>query len=140
MMRDHLDWTSAATKLQGPGFARFQRELTKFNSFRFQPVLPSTTWREELVDEAFVARAEGEFVEAARREIAPLVADVPSDVDAFIAWFERLRDNGPGQGDPLFPWLAAQATLEQMKWFIEQEVAGEAGFDDLLAFTQVKMP
>src|SRR5258705_10445283 len=27
-----------------------------------------------------------------------------------------------------------------MKWFIEQEVAGEAGFDDLLAFTQVKMP
>ena len=27
-----------------------------------------------------------------------------------------------------------------MKWFIEQEVAGEAGFDDLLAITQVKMP
>src|SRR5438270_12444644 len=27
-----------------------------------------------------------------------------------------------------------------MRWFIEQEVAGEAGFDDLLALTQVKMP
>ena len=27
-----------------------------------------------------------------------------------------------------------------MKWFIEQEVAGEAGFDDLLALTQIKMP
>jgi hypothetical protein len=51
-----------------------------------------------------------------------------------------LRETGPGQGDPLFPWLATQASLEQMKWFIEQEVAGEAGFDDLLAFTQVKMP
>ena len=87
-----------------------------------------------------VAEAEGDFVEAVRQEIAPLVADIPLDVDAFIAWFERLRDNGPGQGDPLFPWLAAQASLEQMKWFIEQEVAGEAGFDDLLAFTQVKMP
>ena len=27
-----------------------------------------------------------------------------------------------------------------MKWFLLQEVAGEAGFDDLLAVTQVKMP
>jgi len=27
-----------------------------------------------------------------------------------------------------------------MKWFLEQEVSGEAGFDDLVALTQVKMP
>jgi pyrroloquinoline quinone (PQQ) biosynthesis protein C len=27
-----------------------------------------------------------------------------------------------------------------MKWFLHQEVAGEAGFDDLLAMTQIKMP
>jgi hypothetical protein len=27
-----------------------------------------------------------------------------------------------------------------MKWFLHQEVAGEAGFDDLLAMTQLKMP
>jgi hypothetical protein len=27
-----------------------------------------------------------------------------------------------------------------MRWFLEQEVAGEAGFEDLLAITQVKMP
>ncbi len=139
MTRDHLAWTSAATKLQGPDFARFQRELTKFNSHRFQPVLSSATWREELVDEAFVARAEGEFIEATRREIGPLIADVPRDVDAFIAWFEELRENGPGQGDPLFPWLATTATRDQLRWFLTQEVAGEAGFDDLLALTQIKM-
>ena len=140
MMREHLDWTSAAAQLEGPGFARFQRELTKFNGRRFQPVLSSPTWREELVDEAFVARAEGEFVEAARREIAPLLVDVPQDVDAFIAWFEGLRQNGPGQGDPLFPWLATTATRDQLRWFLTQEVAGEAGFEDLLALTQIKMP
>jgi hypothetical protein len=87
-----------------------------------------------------VLQAEDAFVEAVRAEIAPLVADIPQDVDAFIAWFERLRENGPGQVDALFPWLAAKATLPQMIWFIEQEVAGEAGFEDLLAFTQVKMP
>jgi pyrroloquinoline quinone (PQQ) biosynthesis protein C len=27
-----------------------------------------------------------------------------------------------------------------MTWFLQQEVAGEAGFDDLVALTQVKMP
>ena len=27
-----------------------------------------------------------------------------------------------------------------MRWFIEQEAAGEAGFDDLVALTQVKLP
>jgi hypothetical protein len=27
-----------------------------------------------------------------------------------------------------------------MRWFLEQEVAGEAGFDDLVAYTQVKIP
>ena len=63
-----------------------------------------------------------------------------TDEPAPPTWFERLRVSGPGQGDALFPWLAAQADLRQMTWFIEQEVAGEAGFDDLLAFTQVKMP
>lgn len=40
----------------------------------------------------------------------------------------------------LFPWLAQSASFSQMKWFLAQEVAGEAGFDDLVAMTQVKMP
>ena len=30
--------------------------------------------------------------------------------------------------------------MDQMRWFLTQEVAGEAGFDDLAALTQVKMP
>lgn len=37
-------------------------------------------------------------------------------------------------------WLAEQATLDQIRWFFEQEAAGEAGFDDLVAMTQVKLP
>ena len=138
-LRD-TDWRAFAAHTDGSGFARFQRELTRYNRRRLEPSLPDPAWRDLVRDESRVAEAEGDFVEATRKEIAPLVADIPVDVDPFIAWFERLRDNGPGQGDPLFPWLAAQASLEQMKWFIEQEVAGEAGFDDLLAFTQVKMP
>ena len=101
---------------------------------------PSNRRQTDLAREQAVARAEIAFIEAQQKAIAPLVADIPSDTDGFIAWFERLKETGPGQGDPLFPWLAASASAEQMKWFLLQEVAGEAGFEDLLAMTQVKMP
>jgi hypothetical protein len=40
----------------------------------------------------------------------------------------------------LFPWLASEATLYQLRWFLRQEVAGEAGFDDLVALTQLRLP
>src|SRR5205085_2883913 len=140
LMLADLEWTRFASHLWGPGFALFQRELTRFNRSRLQPSLPGPAWRDEVDAQCLVLKAEGEFVEAARKAVAPLVTDIPDRLDAFVAWFEHLRACGPGQGDPLFPWLATTASLEEMKWFIEQEVAGEAGFDDLLALTQVKMP
>jgi hypothetical protein len=135
-----LSWTETAAELQGPLFERFQTELAKYNGQQLQPACPGDAWREELDNHAKVLRAEGEYIEVVRREIGPLVANVPSGVDDFIAWFEDLKETGPGQGDPLFPWLAGTATYEDMLWFLTQEVAGEAGFDDLLALTQVKMP
>jgi hypothetical protein len=80
------------------------------------------------------------FIEHTRAEQAARAAHAPREPAAFVAWFESLKQNGPGQGDPLFPWLAERATLEEMRWFVEQEAAGEAGFDDLVALAQVKMP
>jgi hypothetical protein len=133
-------WARHACELDGPDFARFQRELTHYNATRFHAQLPEEAPHSALSREAVWARAEIEFVETLRRAIAPLATNVPVDVNGFIAWFERLKHAGPGQGDPLFPFLAETASLEQMKWFLWQEVAGEAGFDDLLALTQVKMP
>jgi Iron-containing redox enzyme len=135
-----LAWTADAAALQGPAFERFQVELARYNGRELEPRFPDETWREELDDHAQVARAEGEYIEAVRREIRPLLADIPSDVDGFIEWFEELKHTGPGQGDALFPWLAEAASRDDMLWFLTQEVAGEAGFDDLLAMTQVKMP
>jgi len=51
-----------------------------------------------------------------------------------------LRERGPGQHDPLFSYLAERATLDEMRWFLRQEIAGEAGFDDLVALTQLRLP
>ena len=140
MIPHDLSWTETAAELEGPAFDRFQTGLAKYNGRQLEPAFPNDAWREELDDFARVKRAEGEYIEAVRQEIAPLVADVPTGVDDFIAWFEELKETGPGQGDPLFPWLAETASREDMLWFLTQEVAGEAGFDDLLAMTQVKMP
>ena len=139
MNGERFGWTRWASELNGPRFAEFQTELTKYNAIRFQPGLPEEAPQDQIMREALVANAEFAFVESLRRAIAPLICDIPRDVDGFIAWFERLKDCGPGQGDPLFPWLATAASVQQMRWFLLQEVAGEAGFEDLLALTQVKM-
>ncbi|MGZ9098357.1 MAG: iron-containing redox enzyme family protein [Brevundimonas sp.] len=91
-------------------------------------------------EDAGMVLLEGAFVERARADTGPWLKHLPTDVDGFIAWFEGLKGSGPGENDPLFPWLADEATLEQMRWFLLQEVAGEAGFEDLVAYAQVKMP
>ena len=135
-----LGWTRWAGELRGPRFAEFQTNLARYNAPRLEPGLPENASTRDLQREHAVARAEMEFIEVQRKALAPLAANIPAETDAFIAWFEELKSSGPGQGDPLFPWLAQSASAEQMKWFLHQEVAGEAGFEDLLAITQVKMP
>ncbi len=118
----------------------FQRRLARWNRERLAVGKPHPHWAADLVEEAAMRRLEGAFIEAMRLEVVEWAEAAPNDPDGFVAWFEALKENGPGQNDPLFPWLADAATLEDMRWFLLQEVAGEAGFDDLVAMTQVKMP
>ena len=118
----------------------FQRGLAHWNRERLQPSFPDADWQKTMERDLRMARLEGGFMEELRAEVRAEAIRVPTDADGFIGWFERLKEVGPGQGDPLFPWLAEQASAEQLKWFFEQEAAGEAGFDDLVAMTQVKLP
>ena len=118
----------------------FQRGLAHWNHARLAPQLPDADWQKTLERDLNMLRLEGGLMEALRVEVAEEAARVPADPDDFIAWFESLKENGPGQGNPLFPWLAEEASFEEMSWFLKQEAAGEAGFDDLVAYTQVKLP
>ena len=118
----------------------FHRSLAEWNRKRLAVGKPDGDWREDLHEEHDWRLLEGAFIETARAEVAAEAAQVPTDPEGFVAWFEGLKGTGPGEGDPLFPWLAEEADMEQMRWFLTQEVAGEAGFDDLVAYTQVKMP
>ena len=126
-----------------PGFVdevSLQQRLVGFNAQRLRPGVPRPDWREALDGEFALHALEREFIERERAHVAGLAQLAPRDATAFVAWFEALNQTGPGQHDPLFPYLAEHATLEEMCWFLTQEIAGEAGFDDLVAMTQVKLP
>lgn len=120
--------------------APFQQDLACWNRRRLSPQFPIGDWDDHFEQERHFRLMETSFLEELRGAVAERASHAPLTADGFVAWFEDLCLTGPGQGDPLFPWLAQHATFEQMRWFFEQEAAGEAGFDDLVAFTQVKLP
>lgn len=118
----------------------FQQMLARWNRRRLQPQLPAADWEMRLAEDMRMLRREQGFLSALRQQVAAQAAQAPSDAEGFVAWFEALEQDGPGQGDLLFPWLAEEAPPEALRWFFTQEAAGEAGFDDLVAMTQVKLP
>ena len=118
----------------------FQRRLAHWNHERLAPAFPTDDWQARIAHDAVMLRLEGGFVEELRAEVSPRAAEAPTDPAGFVAWFEELLHTGPGQGDPLFPWLAEEASKDELRWYLQQEAAGEAGFDDLVAMTQVKLP
>lgn len=117
-----------------------QRALAQLNHRRLAPVVADESWHKTHDDDLRLIEQEADFVERMRADVAPLLSSLPTRPAEFVAWFDALKQSGPGQGDPLFPWLAEHATRDEMRWFLAQEVAGEAGFDDLVALTQIKMP
>jgi len=118
----------------------FHQQLAQFNVRRLAPATPSPQWQDELQTDLAWRISEGHFLESLRTEIAPMVPWCANGGDNFARWFELLAELGPGQQHPLFDWLAKHATLPQMRWFLTQEVVVEAGFDDLLAHTQIQLP
>ena len=118
----------------------FHRRLAAFNARRFMPALPVSGWEADVEELCQFQLEEGRWLEGFRATVADRADDAPRDPAGFIAWFEELDRSGPGQGDPLFTWLAETATMDEMRWFLTQEVAGEAGFEDLTAVTQVRLP
>ena len=116
----------------------FQQQLSHWNRHRLAPQFPDQ-WDDAFARDQAMLRLEHGFVEELRAQISDRAAQAPTDPDGFIAWFEALEQEGPGQHDRLFPWLADRASRDEVRWFLTQEAAGEAGFDDLVALTQVKL-
>ncbi|QIK78124.1 iron-containing redox enzyme family protein [Sphingomonas piscis] len=117
-----------------------QRRLAHWNRDRLAPRFPDEDWSDRLHTDTEMLELQAAFLERLRAKVRSAAAAAPTDADGFVAWFEGLKANGPGQFDPLFDWLADSASMEEMRWYLEQEAAGEAGFDDLTALTQIKLP
>jgi hypothetical protein len=118
----------------------FQEELSYWNRRRLAPAFPQNMSPASFGDDIAMQRLQHAFLEELREEVIEEAAEAPTDADGFIDWFEQLKAIGPGQQDRLFPWLADEASRDELRWFLSQETAGEAGFDDLVALTQVKLP
>ena len=115
-------------------------QLTQFNQQRLAPNFIHNNWAVKALHEVHILIKEGDFVESQRQHVQQYLVHMPDEPEAFMQWFSNLKTEAPGQGDALFPWLATQADMQQMRWFLQQEAAGEAGFDDLVAMTQIKLP
>lgn len=118
----------------------FQQSLAHWNRERLSPGFPGEDAGVVIERDARMARLELGFLEDLRAEITDEAESAPTAPSEFIAWFEELERSGPGQHDPLFQWIEEEATLEDLCWYLTQEAAGEAGFDDLVALTQVRIP
>jgi heme oxygenase-like protein len=82
---------------------------------------------------------EGEWIEAERTVVTGQAREVPRTPDAFADWFQALSLEGPGRGNPLLEWVAERATLDQVHWFLQQELVTEAGVDVLVALTCLRV-
>lgn len=118
----------------------FQQGLARFNASRLAVATPQAHWQQQLASSLAHQFREGNFLEYLRAYVSYLLPAPTLNAVDFVTWFETLAVTGPGQQHPLFDWLAHNASMSDMHWFLTQEAAGEAGFDDLLAYTQVKLP
>ena len=132
--------SKASISLEMTPTRKLHLQLSQFNQERLMPNFIHNNWAVKTLHDVHILVKEGDFVENERQYVQQYLVHMPIEPEAFMQWFNNLKSEAPGQGDALFPWLATQATIEEMRWFLQQEAAGEAGFDDLVALTQVKLP
>jgi hypothetical protein len=120
-------------------FERLHRGLHRWNVRRHRPEFPTRRWRDELEEDLRMRTLEGEWIEAERTVVAGQARGVPRTPDACAGWFEALSLEGPGRCDPFLEWIAERATLDQVHWFLRQELATEAGLDMLVALTRLRV-
>ena len=120
-----IDLHQRSTSLPASEAPRFQSDtiqqaLAHWNRERLSPQFPSSDWNQHFEHEAQMRYLETSLLEELRAEVADRAREAPTDVDGFVEWFEDLKQTGPGQGDPLFPWLADSANEVQLRWFFDR--------------------
>ena len=80
---------------------------------------------------------EADVLRRARQTSSLALGDLPSDAKEFARWYQLAAFGHPLYEHDLYAFLASDATMPQLEWFLRMECAGEAAFDDLVALAQV---
>jgi len=96
----------AAARARGPNSDHaLQAGLAQWNRARLALQTPDHDLCAALARDEEMRRVELDFIETSRAAQSARARDAPRQAGAFVAWFEALKESGPGQGDALFPWL-----------------------------------
>ena len=80
---------------------------------------------------------EEDVLRRVRQESNGALRDLPDDPKDFARWYQLTAFGHPLYEHDLYAFLASDATMAQLEWFLRMECAGEAAFDDLVALAQV---
>jgi hypothetical protein len=75
-----------------------------------------------------------------RHVVRERAATVSCGVDAFVTGFEAPEHSGTGSMNCSFRGSPSRLCSSTMPWFVQRELVGVAGLDDLVDPSQVKLP
>ncbi len=117
------------------GDEMLHRGLFQLNRRRLKPGVVSEStleFREALRELATIQYFESRILEGARHATFQHASEAPKDAAGLLTWLDGLRVSGPGQLDPIWSWIATEASEHELHWFVLQELCAEVATAELV--------
>ena len=136
----HDDGPTSAEESSPLLLERLHRALAQWNERRLRAEQPTRRWREEIEDDLRMRSLEGEWIEAERAALARWTRGLPRTSAEFLRWFEALVLDSDQDGDTTPDPPAGRLTLDEVRWWMRQELAASSGLEALAALLPLRLP
>src|SRR6516164_347747 len=119
---------------------RLHRALAWWNVRRLRAEQPTRRWRDENEEDLRMRSLEGEWIEGERAALAPWIREVPRTSGGFLRWFESLQLDRHGHRDAMPGSPAGPVTLDEVRWWMRQELAASSGLEAVMALLRLRLP
>lgn len=119
---------------------RLHRALARWNERRLRAEQPTRRWRDEIEDDLRMRSLEGEWIEAERAALSPWTRGLPRTSASFLRWFEALGLDGDVDHEAMPDLPAGHPTLDEVRWWMRQELAACSGIDALVTLLRLRLP
>jgi len=119
---------------------RLHRALAWWNVRRLRAEQPTRRWRDENEEDLRMRSLEGEWIEGERAALAPWIREVPRTSGGFLRWFESLQLDRHGHRDAMPGSPAGPVTLDEVRWWMRQELAAGSGLEAVMALLRLRLP